>query len=161
MNEQAQATPGVGSQHAGDLAESGQAYKHGELTREIIAAFYCVYNRLGYGFLEGVYENALAHELRKRGFEVTQQAAIEVRYDGEVVGKYFADLMVNETVIVELKAVEEIADAHEAQLVNYLKATGIQVGLLLNFGPKPGIRRKIYDTARGKSAARMGRVDAK
>jgi GxxExxY protein len=127
------------------------AYKHSELTRRIISAFYHVYNCLGYGFLEAVYENALAHELKKRGFEVLQQALIEVRYDGEVVGKYFADLLVNQIIILELKAANEITDAHEAQLLNYLKATGVEVGLLLNFGPKPGMRRKIYETARGKA----------
>jgi GxxExxY protein len=124
------------------------AYKHAELTGRIINAFYHVYNCLGYGFLEAVYGNALAHELRKRGFEVRQQAPIEVRYDGEVVGQYFADLLVNGAVIVELKAASEITDAHQAQLLNYLKATGVEVGLLLNFGPKPGMRRKIYERAR-------------
>lgn len=124
------------------------SYKHSELTRKIINAFYEVYNQLGYGFLEKVYENALAHELRKRGHQVQQQAPIEVYYDGIRVGHYFADLLVDEVVILELKSTEAIADAHEAQLINYLKATQVDVGLVLNFGPKPQVKRKIYETAR-------------
>ncbi len=112
-----------------------------------------LYNCLGYGFLEGTDENALAHELARRGFELRQQAPIEVCYDGVVVGKYFADLLVNHVIIVELKAAAEITAAHEAQLLNYLKATGLEVGLILNFGPHPGMRRKIYETARARTAA--------
>ena len=130
------------------MKSKGVAYKHSELTSAIINAFYQVYNTLGYGFLEKVYENALAHELRKRGFYVIQQAPIKVYYDGVIVGEYYADLLVNGLVIVELKAAEAIAPEHEAQLLNYLKATDIEVGLLLNFGPEPQIRRKIYETAR-------------
>ena len=107
--------------------------QHAHVTERIIAAFYDVYNTLGYGFLEKVYENALAHELRKRGISV---------------GEYLADMLVNDLVILELKAAEEIRPEHSAQLLNYLRATTHQVGLILNFGPKPGIRRRIYDTAR-------------
>jgi GxxExxY protein len=124
------------------------AYKHSDLTDKIINAFYHVYNQLGYGFLEKVYENALAHELRKRGHQVQQQVPIEVFYDGISVGKYFADLLVDEAIILELKSAEAIADMHEAQLINYLKATQIDVGLVLNFGPKPQVKRKVYETAR-------------
>ena len=123
-------------------------YKHADLTEQIIGAFYHVYNSLGYGFLEKVYENAMVIELRRRGLEVVQQAPIKVHYDGHLVGEYFADLLVNGKVIVELKAAEGLAPEHEAQLLNYLKATDIEVGLLLNFGPKPQVRRKIYETAR-------------
>jgi GxxExxY protein len=123
-------------------------YKHSDLTSAIIGAFYDVYNELGYGFLEKVYENAVAHELVKRGYRIKQQAPIEVFYDGLRVGQYFADLMVNESVILELKASEGIVEEHEAQLLNYLKATEIDVGLLLNFGPKPPVRRKIFESAR-------------
>ena len=119
------------------------AFKHSVLTSAIIGAFYDVYNELGYGFLEKVYENALVHELRKRGYHVQQQAPIDVTYDGLLVGQYFADLLVNEVVILELKAAKAIAEEHEAQLLNYLKATEIEVGLLLNFGPKPEVKRKI------------------
>ena len=128
------------------------AYKHSDLTSAVIKTFYDVYNHLGYGFLEKVYENALAHELRKRGFRIHQQMPIEVIYDGILVGQYFADLLVNEVVILELKAAEAIIEQHEAQLLNYLKATNIDVGLLLNFGPKPQVKRKIYETARKKDA---------
>ena len=103
-----------------------------------------MYNALGYGFLEKVYENALLLELRRRGLQVEQQTPIKVYYAGQVVGEYFADLLVEGKVIVELKAAEAISPAHEAQLLNYLKATGISVGLLLNFGPRPEFRRKVF-----------------
>jgi len=125
-------------------------YKHSELTSAIIGAFYDVYNELGYGFLEKVYENALVYELRKRGYRVLQQAPVEVYYDGLQVGQYFADLLVNATVILELKAAEGIVEEHEAQLLNYLKATDIDLGLILNFGPKPQIKRMVFETARDK-----------
>jgi GxxExxY protein len=123
-------------------------FKHGELTGQVIEAFYTVYNRLGYGFLEKVYENALAVELRERGFRVEQQLPIAVYYNGTVVGEYFADLLVNECVIVEIKALEKLCEEHSAQLINYLKATNIEVGLLLNFGSTPETKRKIFDNFR-------------
>ncbi|PKN91980.1 MAG: GxxExxY protein [Chloroflexi bacterium HGW-Chloroflexi-6] len=115
-----------------------------EITSDIIQAFYQVYNTLGYGFLEKVYENSLSKELAKRGHIIKQQVPIQVFYDGDAVGEYFADILVDDKIIIELKAAEEIAKAHEAQLVNYLKATGIQVGLVLNFGPKAEFKRKIF-----------------
>jgi GxxExxY protein len=124
------------------------SYKHSELTREIINAFYQVYNTLGYGFLEKVYQNALAHELTKRGYRVASNVPIEVYYDGVIMGEYFADLVVNDVVILELKAVENITEQHEAQLLNYLKATKVDVGLILNFGPKPQVAWKVHETAR-------------
>ena len=96
-------------------------YKHADLTEQIIGAFYHVYNSLGYGFLEKVYENAMVIELRRHGLEVVQQAPIKVHYDGHLVGEYFADLLVNGKVIVELKAAEGLAPEHEAQLLNYLR----------------------------------------
>ncbi|MBT3339209.1 MAG: GxxExxY protein [Anaerolineae bacterium] len=117
---------------------------HQDITSKIISAFYTVYNTLGYGFLEKVYENALIIELEKRGLAVRQQVPIQVYYEGKVVGEYFADLLINDKVIVELKAAKEIVDAHEAQLVNYLKATNIEVGLLLNFGTEAKFKRKIF-----------------
>lgn len=118
--------------------------KHSLITGEIIKAFYQVYNSLGFGFLEKVYENALAMELGEAGFSVVQQKPISVYYKGMVVGEYYADLMVNDIVLVELKAASQIVAAHEAQLLNYLRATDIEVGLLLNFGEKPGHKRKLY-----------------
>ena len=121
---------------------------HEDLTSQIIASFYGVYNALGYGFLEKVYENALMIELRKRGLTAQQQIPIQVYYDGQPVGEYFADILVNEMVILELKAASEIALAHEAQLVNYLKATNIEVGFVLNFGPKAEFKRKISSNMR-------------
>ena len=123
-------------------------YKHQALTREIINAFYKVYNTLGFGFLEKVYENALAMELRSRGMKVIQQQALTVYYNGNPVGNYITDLIVNDLVILEIKSAETIIDAHEAQLLHYLRATEIEVGLILNFGPKPQISRKIFETAR-------------
>ena len=115
-----------------------------KLTSEIISAFYKVYNDLGYGFLEKVYENALKIELIKKGLVVEQQKPIKVFYESFIVGEYFADLLVNDCIIIELKASEHLCDEHEAQLINYLKATNIEVGLLLNFGRKPEIKRKIF-----------------
>ena len=123
-------------------------FKHTDITDLIIKAFYTVYNTLGYGFLEKVYRNALAIELRKLRLKVIQEARIAVYYDGEKVGEYFADLLVADAVIVELKAVKRLLEEHEAQLLNYLKATPYEVGLLLNFGPKPQIKRKAFDNSR-------------
>jgi GxxExxY protein len=123
-------------------------YKHTEITDKIIKAFYTVYNTLGYGFLEKVYRNAMAIELRAQGLAVIPEAPINVYYAGELVGEYFADLLVAEAVIVELKATRQLAEEHEAQLLNYLKATPYEVGLLLNFGPKPEIKRKAFDNSR-------------
>jgi GxxExxY protein len=117
---------------------------HAEITDKIIKAFYHVYNTLGYGFLEKVYENALVVTLRKWGLRADQQQPINVYFEGERVGEYFADVIVAESVIVEIKAAESLCDAHEAQLLNYLKATDIEVGLLLNFGPKAQFKRKVF-----------------
>jgi len=117
---------------------------HEEITSDIINAFYKVYNTLGYGFLEKVYENALAMELATRGHIVKQQLPIQVYYEGKAVGEYFADMLIDDKVLLELKAVESIAKEHEAQLLNYLKATKIEIGLLLNFGKEPHFKRKIF-----------------
>ena len=126
-------------------------YTHAEVTERIIAAFYNVYNMLGYGFLEKVYQNAMTVEMTARGLSFVPQAPLKVYYSGVVVGEYFADFLVEGCVIVELKAAEGVATEHHAQLLNYLKATDIDVGLLLNFGPKPEVRRKVYETARQRS----------
>ncbi|MCB0279958.1 MAG: GxxExxY protein [Calditrichaeota bacterium] len=115
-----------------------------EITKQIIKSFYTVYNSLGYGFLEKVYENAMILELSRQGLTAHSQQKVDVFYQGQIVGEYFADIVVNDSVIIELKAIKELSQAHEAQLINYLRATRIELGLLLNFGPKPEIKRKIY-----------------
>ena len=117
---------------------------HEDLTEKVIGAFYTAYNKLGYGFLEKVYENALCIECKNAGLKVEKQKKINVYYDGEEIGEYFADLLVGDLVIVELKAAKTLIDEHEAQLLNYLKATDKEVGLLLNFGKKPEFKRKIF-----------------
>jgi GxxExxY protein len=117
---------------------------HEELTGSIIAAFYTVYNSLGYGFLEKVYENALMLEMQKAGLSVVQQQPITVYYESKPVGEYFADLMVNDLIILELKTAEALRQEHALQLTNYLKGTGKQVGLVLNFGPKPEFKRVVF-----------------
>jgi GxxExxY protein len=115
-----------------------------ELSEKIIACAYRVYNTMGAGFLESVYEKCLAHELHKTGLLVETQKAIKVRYDGELVDEFIADLIVNDTIILELKAIKQLAKIHEVQLVNYLVATGEPVGLLINFGEdKVEIKRKL------------------
>lgn len=119
-------------------------YKHSDITEKIIKCFYKVYNTLGYGFLEKVYENAMFLELRSLGLSVEKQRQIKVYYENQKVGEYYADLIISESVIVELKAAEALCEEHEFQLINYLKATEIEVGLLLNFGKSPRFKRKIF-----------------
>jgi GxxExxY protein len=127
---------------------SALPYKHSEITKKILDGFYQVYSKLGYGFLEKVYGNALRIELTKQGLEVVLQKPIQVWYDNEIVGEYFSDLVVNDFVIVELKATAALSTEHEAQLLNYLKATSYEVGLLLNFGPKPQQVRRSFENNR-------------
>ena len=122
--------------------------KHSDVTEKVIQAFFAVYNSLGYGFSEKVYENSLVLELAKLGLQVEPQKRIAVYYEGEMVGEYFADIVVEDVVIVELKAARQLMRDHEAQLLNYLKATTVEVGLLLNFGPKAEFKRKVYDNER-------------
>ncbi len=122
--------------------------KHKELTEDIIKIFYKVYNTLGYGFLEKIYENAMMIEFKKAGIPAEAQSPIKVTYEGEIVGEHAADIIVDNKVIIELKAAKKLAEDHHAQLLNYLKATDIEVGLLLNFGPKPEISRKVFDNFR-------------
>jgi len=124
---------------------------HSDITDGIIKAFYKVYNSLGYGFLEKVYENALLIELVNSGFHVLQQHPIQVLYEKQPVGEYFADLIVNDLVVLELKAAEHLRDEHVAQITNYLKATRKEVGLLLNFGAKPEFRRIVFTNSFQKS----------
>ncbi|MBL1279953.1 MAG: GxxExxY protein [Fluviicola sp.] len=123
-------------------------YKHSELTEQIINAFYHVYNTLGYGFLEKVYENAMSIELEKRALSVELQKAITVYYDDKKVGQYFADMFINKTIIVELKASESLKKEHEYQLINYLKATESEIGLLLNFGTTPQVKRRVFSNSK-------------
>ena len=118
-------------------------YKHKELTSEIINAAHTVHNKLGYGFLEKVYHNSLFIELKKRGCRVEFEKAVEVMYDNQVVGEFFADLLVENKVIVEVKAVDKYISAFEAQLLNYLKATGVDVGLIVNFGPSVQVKHMV------------------
>ena len=123
-------------------------FKHKELSEKIIKAFYTVYNTLCYGFLEKVYRNAMSIELQQMGLKVVPESKITVFYQGQIVGEYFADLLVEDTIVVELKATSAITEDHKAQLLNYLKATPYEVGLLFNFGPKAEISRKAYDNDR-------------
>ena len=130
--------------------ERKQAFagKHADITDKVLKAFFKVYNTLGYGFAERVYENALIIELNKADLTIEKQKQITVYYEGAVVGEYVADVVVNGVVVLELKAVRTLTEDHEAQLLNYLKATPVEVGLLLNFGLKPEHRRKIFDNER-------------
>ncbi len=116
-----------------------------ELTNKIIKSFYDVYNKLGYGFLEKIYEKSLIIELTKQDIDCESQKPIGVYYDDIKVGEYFADIIVENRVIIELKAAESLKKEHEAQLYNYLKATNIEVGLLLNFGKEPKFKRMIFE----------------
>jgi GxxExxY protein len=119
--------------------------KYEDLTGKIIEAAYKVHNILGFGFLENVYQNALSIELEKSGLKNENEKAIKVYYDKNLVGDYKADIVVEGKVILELKSVKDLSAAHETQLVNYLKATGIEVGLLINFGKSVEVRRKVLD----------------
>lgn len=121
---------------------------HQQLSDEILNVFYHVYNQLGFGFLEKVYQNALFLELKSRGYKVEAQKQIKVYYKGYQVGEYCADLVVNDLIILELKAAETIVENFENQLVNYLRSTNIELGLLLNFGKKPGFIRKVFENSR-------------
>ena len=121
---------------------------HKDLTDKILKAFYLVYKELGYGFLEKVYENALFLELTNQGLLCKKQFQIIVYYKSNVVGEYYADILVEDKLILELKAAESICQQHEYQLINYLKATNIDVGLLLNFGKNPEFRRKVFQKKR-------------
>lgn len=126
------------------MEKSEENYLHKEITQKIIKAFYNVYNSLGFGFLEKVYENALKIELQEMGLLVEQQKHIKVFYKTLEVGDYFADLLIENLIIIELKAAESICEEHEAQLLNYLRATDKELGFLFNFGKKAEFKRKIF-----------------
>jgi GxxExxY protein len=134
-------------------SEAGQSYKHSSLTDLIIGVFYDVYNELGFGFLESVYRNALQLALIEKGLIVEPEKPISVYFRGKKVGDFRADLIVNDLVLLELKTAEAIAIAHEAQLLNYLRSTTLELGLILNFGPKPQVRRLLFDNNRERSRA--------
>lgn len=128
---------------------------HEDITEKIIGVFYEVYNNLGYGFLENVYENAMVKEFGLRGIKCVSQYPINVYYKEEVVGKYIADFLIEDKVIVELKAIREISKCDESQLLNYLTATNKNVGLLLNFGEAAQIKRKIFQTSKRKYSSNL------
>ena len=117
--------------------------KHSELSKEIIAAAYNVHNELGHGFLERVYKNALAIELEEAGLKCSCEVPLKVSYHNRIVGDYYADIIVEDKIVVEVKAVNKLDSIHEVQLVNYLKATGLNVGLLINFGQSVEVKRRI------------------
>jgi GxxExxY protein len=121
-----------------------------EKTSVILKCFYKVYNSLGFGFLEKVYENAMMIELSNQGFYCQRQKPIKVHYFGQTVGEYFADIVIDDLIIIELKAAENLIEEHEHQIVNYLKATNIELGLLLNFGKLPQFKRVVFANDRKK-----------
>jgi GxxExxY protein len=135
---------------------SGSQLKHAELTELIIGVFYDVYNELGFGFLESVYRKSLQLALREKNLKVEAEVAVPVFFRGINVGDFRADLVVNDCILLELKTAETIIVAHEAQLLNYLRATALEVGLILNFGPKAQVRRLLFDNERKQ--ARVHRV---
>ena len=120
-------------------------YKHSDITKEVIGAAFEVHNTLGSGFLEKVYQNALMVELKLRKIGAEAEKPITVHYRGEMVGNYIADIVVEDKIIVEIKAIKALSEIHEVQLVNYLTATGIEVGLLLNFGKSVEVKRRIKE----------------
>ena len=129
--------------------------KHKELTERILKVYYEVYNEQGFGYLESVYERAMAIALADAGLRVQRQVPIAVYFRGQVVGEFVADLLVEDLVLLELKAARAIDSSHEAQTLNYLRATPIEVGLLLNFGPKPEFRRFAFENSRKRLNARL------
>ena len=140
----------------GGTTRAGLALMHGDLTREIIGAFYQIYSALGYGFIEAIYQRSLPLALAKRGIEAAREVPMSVTFLDTIVGEYRADLIVEGKVIVETKTVDNILPVHEMQLVNYLRATGINVGLILNFGPRPTFRRMFLSSPQEGSVLLRG-----
>ena len=124
-----------------------------ELTERIIGVFFSVHNELGYGFLESVYDNAMCVALREAGIEISRQVPFSIEFRGQIVGDYRADLIADQRVILEIKAIPALGQAQEAQLLNYLKASQIEVGLLLNFGPKAEFKRKVLSVKNPRPSA--------
>ncbi len=132
------------------MEKNADHLKHAALTERIIKIFYQVYNELGFGFLEAVYENAMAIALIEAGIKVVQQVPIPVYFRGRQVGDYRCDLLVEDKVILEFKAVKAITAEHQAQALHYLRATEVEVALILNFGEKPEFKRQVFDNDRKK-----------
>ncbi len=130
------------------IEADGPRYKHAETTEKVIGVFYEVYNELGFGFLESLYEEAMSVVLKAKGIEFQRQVRVPVWFRGQRIGFYDADLVVGGVVLVELKACKVLDPSHEAQLLHYLRSTDIEIGLLLNFGPKPQVRRLAFDNSR-------------
>ena len=122
----------------------GEEYRYKEITEKIIGAAYTVHNELGYGFLEKVYKNALIIEIRSAGLIVESEVPVKVYYHKQIIGEYYSDIIVEKKIIIEVKAVKNVIPIHEVQLLNYLKATGLIIGLLINFGYSVVIKRKIF-----------------
>ncbi|HKW77156.1 MAG TPA: GxxExxY protein [Terriglobales bacterium] len=138
----------------------GRRYKYSELTEKIMGIFYDVYNELGFGFLESVYEQAMAIAFRESGIQFQQQVAIPVWFHDQRIGSYDADLVVGGAVLIELKACKNLEPSHEAQL-HYLRSTEIEVGLPLNFGPRPQVRRLAFENERKKISVHLRSSAAK
>lgn len=130
--------------------ENNSNYLHSDLSDKIISCFYKVYNNLGFGFLEKVYQKSLEIELKKNGLNIEVQHPIKVYYDKTIVGEYFADILVDSKIIIEIKAVDTLVKENEQQLINYLKSTDIELGLLLNFGRNPEMKRRIFTNDKKK-----------
>lgn len=137
-----------------EYAERG-SLKHGEITERIIGVFYNVYNELGFGFLEIVYHRAMLIALERAGLAAESKVPLPVFFRGQAVGDFEADIIVERVVILELKAADDFHPARDAQLLNYLKASTAEVGLLLNFGPKPRLKRLVFDNERKRSRPKI------
>lgn len=134
--------------------------KHEALTEQVISVFYMIYNELGHGFLESIYQKAFAVVLAERGIPFSGQAPIQVVYHGVPLGDFKADLIADSKVLIELKAAKALEDAHERQVLNYLKSTDLEVGLLFNFGPRPQVRRLVLDNELKAARAASTRAGA-
>jgi len=143
-------TPALGGVDSVVMTASPGALKHSELTDKIIGVFYDVYNELGHGFLESTYREALLVAVEESGLSAVREVPVPVWFRGRKIGQYYADLIVEGVVLLELKAARTLESAHESQLLHYLRATDIEVGLLLNFGVRPQFRRLLFDNERKK-----------
>ena len=142
------------------MKENDSGLKHRDLTKKIIGIFYEVYNELGHGFLESVYETAFEMALVSSGVPVLRQIEVPVWFRGKKIGDFTADMLVDKRVLLELKAGQALSKAHEAQLLNYLRATRIEVGILFNFGMKPEFKRMAFDNSRKMQATHPGLLES-